>query len=141
MNKITEQLSNLTGLIQSSCRQAGTREATKVGLHENSARCDTVTSVESCGYTNTVASNGIRHSDNTNVNQPFHSVHGAQTESSHSRVDRRDSLPAIHVSESQTNARHAGLNDTSGHIHGNLCGPSDTPELRNHTRGAVPRLA
>ena len=141
VNGIAGQLSNLTGLIQSSCRQAGTREVTKVGLHENSARCDTVTSVESCRYTNTVASNSIRHSDNSNVNQPVHSDHNAQTESSHSRVDRRDSLPAIHVSESQTNARHAGLNDTSGHIPGNLCGPSDTPELRNHTRGAVPRLA
>ena len=141
MNKITEQLSNLTGLIQSSCRQAGTREVTKVGIHENSARRDIVTSIESCAYTNTVASDGIRNSDNSNVNQPFHSVHGAQTESSRSRVDRRDSLPAIHVSESQTNARHAGLNDTSGHIPGNLCGPSDTPELRNHTRGAIPRLA
>ena len=137
MKGITEQLSK----IQSSCRQAGTREVTQVGLHENSAGCDKVASVESCRSSNTVASNGICPSDNSNVNQPFHSVHGAQTESSHSRVDRRDSLPAIHVSESQTNAIHAGLNDTSGHIPGNLCGPSDTPELRNHTRGAVPRLA
>ena len=138
MNKITEQLSNLTGLIQSSCRQAGTREVTKVGLHENSARCDTVTSVKS----NTVASNCIRHSDNSNVNQPVHSVHNAQTESSHSRLDRRDSLPAIHVSpESQSYARHAGQNDISMPISGNLCGPTDASVVQHKIREGAPRLA
>ena len=140
LNKITEQLSNLTGLIQSSCRQAGTREVTKVGLHENSARCDTVTSVESCGYTNTVASNGICHSE-LNANQPGHSVQSVHTEPRYCHVDRRDSLPAIHVSESQTKARHAGQNDTSRHNPRNLGGPSDASVLQTDTRGAVPRLA
>ena len=108
-------MSNLTGLIQSSCRQAGTREVTQVGLHENSTGCDKDASVESCRSTNTVASNDIRH----NVNQPGHFVQSVHTEPRYCHVDRRDSLPAIHVSESQTNARHAGQNDTPRHIPGN----------------------
>ena len=141
INGIAGQLSNLTGLIQNSCKQVGTREVTQVGLHENSTRGDTVTSVGSCRYTKAEASNGIRHSDNSNVNRPVHSVHGAQTEPSLSRDDRRDSLPAIHVSESQTNAVHGGQNDSSRHMPGNLCGPSDAPVLQTDGRGAVPRLA
>ena len=56
--------------------------------------------------------------------------------------DRRDSLPAIHVSpESQTYARHAGQNDISRPIPGNLCGPTDASVVQTNTRGAVPRLA
>ena len=89
MNGITEQLSNLTRLIESSCRQAGTREVTQVGLHENSAGCDKVASVESCRPTNTVASNGFRH----NVYQPGHSVQSVHTEPRYCHVYRRDSLP------------------------------------------------
>ena len=105
MNCITEQLSSLTGLIQSSCRQAGTREVTQV--HENIANYDAVTSVESCLSSNTVASNDIR-SDHSDVNQPGHSVQRVHTEPQYCHVNRRDSLPAIQVSESQTYTRHAG---------------------------------
>ena len=137
INGIAGQLSNLTRLIQSSCRQAGTREVTQVGLHENSAGCDKVASVKSCRSTNTVASNDIRH----NVNQPGHSVQSVHTEPRYCHVDRRDSLPAIHVSESQTNARHAGQNDTPRHIPGNLCGSNDASAVQNHTQGVLPRLA
>ena len=130
-------MSNLTRLIQSSCRQAGTREVTQVGLHENSAGWDKVASVESCRSTNTVASNDIRH----NVNQPGHSAQSVHdTDPRYCHVDRRDSLPAIHVSESQTNARHAGQNDTPRHIPGNLCGSNDASAVQSHTRGALPRL-
>ena len=85
----------------------------------------------------TVASNGIRHSANSNVNQPDHSVHGAQTEPSHSRDDRRVSLPAVHLSESQTYARHAGQYDTSKH----LWEPSDASVLQQDTRKSGARLA
>ena len=127
MNGIAEQLSSLTGLMQCSCKQAGTREVTQV--HENIAHYDAVTSVESCRSSNTVASNGIRHSDHSSVNQPY------------CHVNRRDSLPAIQVSESQTYTRHAGQIDSSMPNPGDVRGPSDTSELRNHTRGAVPRLA
>ena len=137
INGIKEQLSNLTRLIQSPCRQACTREVTQVGLHENSARCDTVTSVESCQSTNTVASNGFLHSDNSNGHSE--SVH---TEPRYCHIDRRDNLPAMHVSpESQTYARHAGQNDSSMPIPGNLCGPSDAPVVQTDGRVAVPRLA
>ena len=138
MDGIIEQFSNLNELIQSSCRQAGTREVTQV--HENIARCDTVPPVESCRSSNTIASNGILHSE-LNAYQPGHSVLSVHTEPRYCHVDRRDSLPAIHVSESQTKARHAGQNDTSRHIPGNLGGPSDASVLQTDTRGAVPRLA
>ena len=127
MNGIAEQLSSLTGLMQSSCKQAGTREVTQV--HENITHYDAVTSVESCRSSNTVASNGIRHSDHSSVNEPY------------CHVNRRDSLPAIQVSESQTYTRHAGQINSSRPNPGDVCGPSDMSELRNHTRGAVPRLA
>ena len=122
MNGIAEQLSRL---MQSSCKQAGTREVTQVHVHENIAHYDAVTSVESCRS----ASNGIRHSDHSSVNQPY------------CHVNRRDSLPAIQVSESQTYTRHAGQIDSSMPIPGTVREPSDTSELRNHTRGAEPRLA
>ena len=138
MDGIIEQLSNLNELIQSSCRQAGTREVTQV--HENIARCDTVPPVESCRSSNTIASNDIRHSE-LNAYQPGHSVLSVHTEPRYCHVDRRDSLPAIHVSESQTKARHAGQNDTSRHIPGNLGGPTDASVMQTETRGAVPRLA
>ena len=141
MNGITEQLSNLTELIQSSCRQAGTREVTQVGLHENSTRCD----VETCRSTNTVASNGFRHSDNLNANQPGHPVQRVHTKPPYCHVNRRDSLPAIRVSESQTYTRHVGQIDSSRPIGrpipGNLCGPSDVSVKQADTRGDVPRIA
>ena len=145
MNGITEQLSNLTGLIQSSCRQAGTREVTKVGLHENIAHYDAVTSVESCRSSNTVASNGIRHSDHSSINQPGHSFQRVQSEPLYCHVNRRDSLLAMQVSESQTYTRHAGQIDSSRPIGrpipGNLCGPSDVSVKQIDTRGDVPRIA
>ena len=116
-------------------RQSDAREVT-----QKNVRRDTVTSPTStCNRsTNTVVASNIQDSK---TDQPGHSVQSIHTESRYCHADRRDSLPAIHVSESQIYPKHAGQDDTSRPIPGNTRGPSDTSELRNHTRGVVPSLA
>ena len=101
MNGITGQLSNLTGLIRSSREQTScAREVTQTT--ESNSLCDTVTSLGSCQYQNTVASNDLHQTAISRSNQPSHSAHNTQTAPSYSYVHRPDSSPTVHASEPQT---------------------------------------
>ena len=101
MNGITGQLSNLTGLIRNSREQTSSaREVTQTT--ESNSLCDTVTSLGSCQYQNTVASNDLHQTAISRSNQPSHSAHNTQTAPSYSYVHRPDSSPTVHASEPQT---------------------------------------
>ena len=100
MNGITGQLSNLTGLIRNSREQTSAREVTQIT--ESNSLCDTVTSLGSCQYQNTVASIDLHQTAITRSNQPSHSAHNTQTAPSYSYVHRPDSSPTVHASEPQT---------------------------------------
>ena len=100
MNGILGQLSNLTELIQSPRRQSSAREVTQIT--ESNSLCDTVTSLGSCQYQNTVASNDLHQTAISRSNQPSHSAHNTQTAPSSSYVHRPDSSPTVHASEPQT---------------------------------------
>ena len=101
MNGITGQLSNLSGLIRDSREQTSSaREVTQAT--ESISLCDTVTSLGSCQYQNTVASNDLHQTAISRSNQPSHSAHYTQTAPSYSYVHRPDSSPTVHASEPQT---------------------------------------
>ena len=100
MNGIKGQLSNLNGLIRSSREQTSAREVTQ--MSESTNLCDTVTSLSSCQYQNTVASSDLHQSAISRSNQPSHSAHNTQTAPSYSYVHMPDGSPTVHASESQT---------------------------------------
>ena len=130
-NVVRQGIAEIAGLR----RQSDAREVT-----QNNVRRDTVSSPPStCNRsTNTVVASNIQDSK---TDQPGHSVQSIHTESRYCHADRPDSLPAIHVSESQIYPRHAGQDDTSRPIPGNLCGPSDVSVKQTDTQGDVPTIA